>query len=124
MLLIARKILLGILGFCFANSWISALIFFRVKFSCEPHKLHGMIGNACSFAKEQAFPIIPCNLCGSQENLTRKKIKALIQELAKQNPKIPSNILRAISNIKPSQLMDHHLWNFRELETGLGARTK
>ncbi|OGO92669.1 MAG: tRNA 2-thiocytidine(32) synthetase TtcA [Coxiella sp. RIFCSPHIGHO2_12_FULL_42_15] len=77
-----------------------------------------------TFAKEQAFPIIPCNLCGSQENLTRKKIKALIQELAKQNPKIPSNILRAISNIKPSQLMDHHLWNFRELETGLGARTK
>lgn len=70
-----------------------------------------------AFAEEQRFPIIPCNLCGSQENLTRKKVKSLIQDLAKQNPKIPSNILRSISNIRPSQLMDHDLWNFRELET-------
>lgn len=70
-----------------------------------------------TFAEEQNFPIIPCNLCGAQENLTRKKIKALIRDLARQNPKIPSNILRAIGNVKPSQLMDHDLWNFRELES-------
>ena len=68
------------------------------------------------FAEEQKFPIIPCNLCGSQENLTRKKVKNLIEELAKQNPKIPSNMLHAISNVRPSQLMDHDLWNFRDLE--------
>lgn len=69
-----------------------------------------------TFAKEQAFPIIPCNLCGSQENLTRKKVKALIKTLAEDNPKIPSNILHALSNVGPSQLMDHALWNFKELE--------
>jgi len=70
------------------------------------------------FANEQKFPIIPCNLCGSQENLTRKKVKLLIDDLAKQNPKIPSNMLHAISNVRPSQLMDHALWNFKDLEAG------
>lgn len=69
-----------------------------------------------AFAKEQAFPIIPCNLCGSQENLTRKKVKQLIQTLAKENPKIPSNMLHALSNVGPSQLMDQDLWNFKDLE--------
>lgn len=68
------------------------------------------------YAEEQAFPIIPCNLCGSQENLARKRIKKLIAELAKENPKIPSNILHAHSNVKPSQLMDDNLWNFKQLE--------
>ena len=48
------------------------------------------------FAKEEDFPIIPCNLCGSQENLKRKQVKALIQNLALSNPKVPSNILRLI----------------------------
>lgn len=69
-----------------------------------------------AYAEEQQFPIIPCNLCGSQEHLMRKKIKNLIHDLAKDNPKIPSNILHAIQSIKPSQLMDQKLWNFRELE--------
>lgn len=68
------------------------------------------------YAKAEQFPIIPCNLCGSQENLTRKKIKKLIAELAEQNPKIPSNMLRAISNVCPSQLMDKDLWDFYSLE--------
>jgi len=64
------------------------------------------------FAKEQAFPIIPCNLCGSQQNLTRVKVKKLIDELTKDNPKVPSNILHALSAVKPSQLMDKTLWDF------------
>lgn len=68
------------------------------------------------FAELQKFPIIPCNLCGSQENLARKKVARLIDELAKENPKIPSNLLHAISSVKPSQLMDSKLWNFKELE--------
>ena len=68
------------------------------------------------FAKEQAFPIIPCNLCGSQENLTRKKVAKLIDELAEQNPKVPSNILHALQNIRPSQLMDKNLFDFKNLE--------
>lgn len=68
------------------------------------------------YAQSQQFPIIPCNLCGSQENLIRKKIKKLIDTLAEENPKIPSNILRAISNVRPSQLMDKSLWDFYDLE--------
>lgn len=71
------------------------------------------------FAKEQAYPIIPCTLCGSQENLARKRIGRLITELAAENPKIPSNMLHALQAIKPSQLMDQDLWNFRNLENEL-----
>jgi len=68
------------------------------------------------FAKEQDFPIIPCTLCGSQENLARKKVARLIESLAEENPKIPSNILHALQNVKPSQLMDKSLFDFRSLE--------
>ena len=68
------------------------------------------------YAKLMAFPIIPCNLCGSQENLMRKRIKSLIDQLAEENPKIPSNILHALQAIKPSQLMDKTWWDFKSLE--------
>ncbi|CAM3451369.1 tRNA 2-thiocytidine(32) synthetase TtcA [Legionella longbeachae] len=69
-----------------------------------------------TYAQEQAYPIIPCNLCGSQENLMRKKVARLIDQLAEENPKVPSNILHALQSIKPSQLMDQNMWNFRNLE--------
>lgn len=69
-----------------------------------------------AYATEMAFPIIPCNLCGSQENLMRKRVKLLIQQLAQENPKVPSNMLHALSAIKPSQLMDKNLWDFKQLE--------
>ncbi|USQ15131.1 tRNA 2-thiocytidine(32) synthetase TtcA [Legionella lytica] len=69
-----------------------------------------------TFANEQAFPIIPCNLCGSQENLMRKKVARLIDQLAEENPKVPSNMLHALQSIKPSQLMDQSMWNFKNLE--------
>lgn len=69
------------------------------------------------FASLQAFPIIPCNLCGSQEHLVRKKVKQLIHDLALDNPKVPSNMLHALSAVRPSQLMDHSLWNFRGLRS-------
>lgn len=72
-----------------------------------------------NFAMEQAFPIIPCNLCGSQENLMRKKVGRLIDQLAEENPKVPSNILHALQCIKPSQLMDKDLWDFKNLEKEL-----
>lgn len=71
------------------------------------------------FAKEQNFPIIPCNLCGSQENLARKRVGRLIDQLAEENPKVPSNILHALQSIKPSQLMDQSLWAFKYLENDL-----
>ncbi|MDX2164611.1 MAG: tRNA 2-thiocytidine(32) synthetase TtcA [Gammaproteobacteria bacterium] len=69
-----------------------------------------------AFAKLMEFPIIPCNLCGSQENLVRKKVARLINELALENPKVPSNILHALTAVRPSQLMDSSLWNFKQLE--------
>lgn len=69
-----------------------------------------------TFATEQAFPIIPCNLCGSQENLMRKKVARLIDQLAAENPKVPSNMLHALQSLKPSQLMDQSMWNFKNLE--------
>lgn len=71
------------------------------------------------YAMAQAFPIIPCTLCGSQDNLARKRIGRLIDDLAKDNPKIPSNILHAMQSIKASQLMDQDAWNFRHLEESL-----
>ncbi|HHF7372577.1 tRNA 2-thiocytidine(32) synthetase TtcA [Legionella bozemanae] len=69
-----------------------------------------------TFAKEQSYPIIPCTLCGSQENLMRKKVTHLINQLAEENPKVPSNILHALQSIKPSQLMDQNMWHFKNLE--------
>lgn len=71
------------------------------------------------YAKAQNYPIIPCNLCGSQENLMRKKVAKLIQDLAADNPKVPSNILHAIQCIKPSQMMDQNFWDFKNLEKNL-----
>jgi len=71
-----------------------------------------------AYAKEQRFPIIPCTLCGSQDNLARQRVKVLIDELAKENPKIPSNMLHALTSVKPSQLMDKKLWSFKNLEEG------
>jgi len=69
-----------------------------------------------NYADLQAYPIIPCNLCGSQQKLARQRIKKLLADLAQENPKIPSNILHAVSDIKPSQMMDKKLWNFHDLE--------
>lgn len=69
-----------------------------------------------AYAAEQQFPIIPCNLCGSQTNLVRQRVRRLIDDLAKENPKVPSNILHALQSIKPSQLMDGDWWDFKALE--------
>lgn len=68
-----------------------------------------------AFARHMEYPIIPCNLCGTQTGLTRMRVKSLIKHLANENPKVPSNMLRALANIKPSQLMDKELWDFMSL---------
>jgi tRNA 2-thiocytidine biosynthesis protein TtcA len=67
-------------------------------------------------AQDWGFPIIPCNLCGSQETLKRKKIKKLVQELEKDIPNIGASILTSLSNINPSQLLDQKLWDFKNLK--------
>jgi tRNA 2-thiocytidine biosynthesis protein TtcA len=61
------------------------------------------------------FPIIPCNLCGSQENLQRKKIKAMLAEWEKEQPGRVNNIYKAISNVEPSHLGDRRLYDFENL---------
>ena len=58
------------------------------------------------------IPVIPCNLCGSQENLQRKLIKQLIQSLEEKHPDISSSLIKSQANIKPSQMLDPELWNF------------
>ena len=77
-----------------------------------------------TYAMEQQYPIIPCTLCGSQDNLARKRVGKLIDQLSIENPKVPSNILHALQSIKPSQLMDQEFWNFRELEQELSNGSK
>lgn len=64
-------------------------------------------------AKE--FPIIPCNLCGSQENLQRQAIKKIFLDWEKIQPGRTENIFRSMSNIAPSQLGDQNLFNFKDL---------
>lgn len=72
-----------------------------------------------TYADEQQFPIIPCNLCGSQKNMTRAKVKQLIRDLATENPKVPSNMLNALGNVQFSQLMDSRHQDFINLEANM-----
>ena len=69
------------------------------------------------YAEWKKFPIIPCNLCGSQENLQRQVIKEMLQGWEKQHPGRLENIFRSLQNISPSQLADNELFNFTDLET-------
>jgi tRNA 2-thiocytidine biosynthesis protein TtcA len=68
------------------------------------------------YAKLMHYPVVTCNMYCAERGAKRESIGNLIETLAKENPKVPSNILHAISNIHPSQLMDHNLWNFKGLE--------
>lgn len=68
------------------------------------------------YAEAMKFPIIPCNLCGSQENLQRQAIKTMLQGWEKQFPGRVENIFRSIQNISPSQMGDLDLFNFTDLE--------
>jgi tRNA 2-thiocytidine biosynthesis protein TtcA len=72
------------------------------------------------YATAREFPIIPCDLCGSQTNLKRVRIKTLISELEKEIPHIRSSMLNAIGNAVPSHLLDHELFDFRRLSSATG----
>jgi len=69
-----------------------------------------------SYAEKMRFPIIPCNLCGSQDNLQRKIIKEMLQDWEKKNPGRLESIFSATKSIAPSQLADTDLFNFRDLK--------
>jgi len=58
------------------------------------------------FAALKAFPIIPCDLCGSQENLQRKQVKRLLDELDAKNPHVRNNVFAALGNVRPTHLLD------------------
>lgn len=73
------------------------------------------------YAEERQFPIIPCNLCGSQPNLKRARVKRLVGELEKEVPFIRSSILTALSNVTGSHLLDTDLYDFRRFEPVIKA---
>ncbi len=64
------------------------------------------------FSKLKNFPIIPCNLCGSQENLQRKQVKKMLQQWEEQYPNRIQTIFRSMSNVAPSHLLDRELFAF------------
>ncbi|QDZ30122.1 tRNA 2-thiocytidine(32) synthetase TtcA [Noviherbaspirillum sp. UKPF54] len=68
------------------------------------------------YAQVKQFPIIPCDLCGSQENLQRKQIKAMLREWEKKFPGRVENIFSALSTVVPSHLMDRQLFGFADLK--------
>ena len=67
------------------------------------------------WAEHRQFPIIPCNLCGSQENLQRAAIKAMLQGWEKQHPGRIDNMFRAMGSIVPSHMMDRALFPFETI---------
>lgn len=72
------------------------------------------------YAAVREFPIIPCDLCGSQSNLKRARINRLVTELESEIPHIRSSVLNALGNVKPSHLLDHGLFDFKKLGTAVG----
>ena len=70
------------------------------------------------YARGMEFPIIPCNLCGSQENLQRQNIKEMLTAWERQYPGRSQTIFTAMQNIKPSHLLDAGLFDFRNLQLG------
>lgn len=81
------------------------------------------------YAIEQGFPIIPCNLCGSQENLHRARMKSLVNRLHAENPKVKGNIIAALANLQPTHLLDgrfagNWLASEEELVAAMAGETK
>ncbi|MGY3266503.1 tRNA 2-thiocytidine(32) synthetase TtcA [Lysobacter sp. HA35] len=108
-------------------------LFFHAKLSGMPPKLlsddgkHVVIrplayvreDDISAYAEAKQFPIIPCNLCGSQENLQRKQVKKMMDAWERESPGRIETISRALGDIRPSQLSDANLFDF----LSLGARS-
>jgi tRNA 2-thiocytidine biosynthesis protein TtcA len=107
-------------------------LFFHAKLSGMPPKLRSDDGkhivirplayvreaDIAEYAAARGFPIIPCNLCGSQENLQRKQVQKMMAAWERESPGRIETIARALGDVRPSQLSDPKLFDFRIL----GAR--
>ena len=67
------------------------------------------------YAERRRFPIIPCDLCGSQEDLKRKEVKAFLQDWERRTPGCTDSMFAALSNVAPSLLLDRRLFDFSSL---------
>lgn len=104
-------------------------LFFHSKISGMPPKLlsddgkHVVIrplayvreDDIAAYAEAKRFPIIPCNLCGSQENLQRKQVKKMLEAWERDTPGRVEQIARALGDVRPSQLSDPELFDFLSL---------
>jgi len=128
--LVANKIALGhhrddIVQTLFLN------MFFGAKLKAMPPKLATDQGefivirplaycaekDIAAYARGMQFPIIPCDLCGSQENLQRQTIKAMLQAWELEYPGRTEKIFRALTNVAPSHLADTQLFDFKGLSS-------
>jgi tRNA 2-thiocytidine biosynthesis protein TtcA len=71
-----------------------------------------------AFAAEMRFPIVPCDLCGSQPNLRRRRVKGLLAELGAEHPAVKGNLLHALGHVVPSHLLDRDLHRAVAQSTG------
>jgi tRNA 2-thiocytidine biosynthesis protein TtcA len=68
-------------------------------------------GDLESFAKERAYPILPCNLCGSQDGLQRQRVKGMLRRLETDHPRIKESLLASLFRVRVSHTLDRELWN-------------
>lgn len=75
------------------------------------------------FARAMQFPIVPCNLCGSQEGLQRNQMKAMLADIEKRMPGRKDTMIRALANVRPSHLLDRTIFDFSALtDQGAGGK--
>jgi tRNA 2-thiocytidine biosynthesis protein TtcA len=110
-------------------------LFFHAKLSGMPPKLlsddgrHVVIrplayvreDDIVAYAEAKRFPIIPCNLCGSQENLQRRQVSKMLAAWERESPGRVEQVARALGDIRPSQLSDPKLFDFLALGRGAGT---
>ncbi len=110
-------------------------MFFGAKLKAMPPKLSANDGqlivirplayctekDIAAYARAMEFPIIPCDLCGSQENLQRQKVKDMLQAWEREQPGRINNIFRAMTNVEPSHLADTELYDFKGMSQALAT---